>query len=391
MKKLLLTLLIIGLGLPAFSRGNGDEMYEEDTGRNRNNAQRTLEERPFLPGQDLILDLRTGGSIEITVSDREQMSTEIYKYGRAIELAEIEIRETSRGIEIMAYYKKNPRGGRHGVDMVVTVPSRCNLTLDTLGGDVSVDGVEGVITGKTLGGDIILSHLTGEIDMETLGGDIKITSSTLEGHVNTLGGDIRVRELQGNLQADTLGGKVVYLDSVPGSSSEPVRVDSLGGNINIDEAPAGIDAKTLGGHITIGRASDYVNAETLGGIIKIREIDGRIYASTLGGNVSAVMTGNPEERARDATMKSLGGEVSLTVPEGLSMDIEIILEITRDTRKDYKIISDFDLVIEEREATAEERKNNIRRVITGRGTTGDGQHRILLTTINGDIRLEQGD
>lgn len=389
MNRIIISLFAICLGFHLTAGGRSEDTNSIRSGRAFVRSEKTHEVRALEAGKEVVLDLRTGGAIAVTSSVREEVFINIFKYGAAIEQAEINIEETSGGIRIMAWYPKDPRSNKYGVDMVLTVPSSCNLILDTLGGNVSVDGVEGNISGKTLGGDLTLSNLKGEINMETLGGDIDISFSTLNGHVKTLGGNIRVRELQGRLNADTLGGKVVYLDSLPNENTEPIKVDSLGGNINIDEAPAGIEARTLGGNINIGRAAEFVKAETLGGSIKINEFDGRIFASTLGGDVRAVMTGDPLNGERNAVMKSLGGDVSLTVPDGLSMDIEIVLKVTKDKIREPRIITDFDLMIEERETTRDERLNDIRKVITAYGTTGDGLHQVYLSTINGNIYLKR--
>ena len=391
MKIMPIALIVFCLGLPVYSKGGQEDFQNNSQPVHPRNAVESQEERPFKTGNNLILDLETSGSVWISSSREEKVSIKLYKYGTAIEKADVEISETSGDLRILSSYDKKPRSGRNGINMELTVPDTCNLIVNTVGGDLSINGIKGRIEGTTLGGDIVLTNLDGEVRMETLGGDISIGTSRLEGSVNTLGGDIRIKGLNGNLQAETLGGKVVYLDSAPESTSEPITIDSLGGNINIDEAPAGIDAKTLGGNITIDRAGDYVNAETLGGDIKIGAVDGRIYASTLGGEISAVITGDPAEAGKDATLESLGGDISLTVPDGLGMDIEIVLEISRHRLKDFRILSDFDLTIEEREATPAERENEIRRVITARGIIGNGGNRVYISTMNGHIFLVRGD
>jgi hypothetical protein len=53
--------------------------------------------------------------------------------------------------------------------VIITLPSQCQILLDTLGGDVEMDNLSGEFGGKTLGGDIILQRLSGKVDFETLG------------------------------------------------------------------------------------------------------------------------------------------------------------------------------------------------------------------------------
>lgn len=381
--------MMFGLIFPVFAGGKGENENSDNSESNRGNSVTEHEVRPLAMGDEVVLDLETGGSLDISVSRSNEVVLDITRYGEAVDLAEIRIRETVRGLSIRSRYRTEPRGWKHGVDIKLKVPSSCNLTIDTLGGNVRIDGVSGTIKGKTLGGNLILSNLEGLINMETLGGHIEISSSTLDGSVKTLGGDIRVRELQGNLKTNSLGGQVIYEDTIAGQGQAPVIIDSLGGNIEIDEASAGIEAKTLGGDININRAAVYVDLETLGGNIDIGSIDGRIYASSLGGNVSAVMTGDPGIGDREVTMSSLGGDVTLRVPGGLGMDVDITIEITKTSLKDYRIIAEPDLEFAEREATPEEARRDVAKVLTARGIVGDGEHRIRLSTTNGDITLEQ--
>jgi DUF4097 and DUF4098 domain-containing protein YvlB len=141
----------------------------------------------------------------------------------------------------------------------------------------------------------------------------------------------------------------------------------------------------MGGAITIGKAGNHVKASTMGGEIQIQEIDGWVEASTMGGEIEVHMIGNPNEGDRHVELSSMGGDVLLTLPAGLSMAIEADITVSgRHSADDYQIISDFDLSVER---TASERRNRDESHIVATGTVGSGKNRIRVKTTNGDIRI----
>jgi hypothetical protein len=85
----------------------------------------------------------------------------------------------------------------------------------------------------------------------------------------------------------------------------------------------------------------------------------------------------------------MGGNVELTVPEGLSMDVDIELAYTRRHEGRYAIHSDFDLKLEESD-NWDNRDGEPRRYLYGTGSIGGGTHRVSIKTTNGDIYLHRG-
>ena len=200
-----------------------------------------------------------------------------------------------------------------------------------------------------------------------------------------MGGNIDIDSEGGKIKAKTWGGNV-------DARADEVHASTMGGNINVRDAPLGADVHTMGGDIEIRSAKRYVKAKTMGGDIDIDRIDGWVQATTMGGDVDVTMTGNPEEGKRDVDISSMGGDVSLTVPAGLSMKFDIELAYTRRSRQNYKIVSDFDLQIEE---TDEWRRSYLmgspKKYIYGSGIVSDGKNKIKIRTVNGNIHIRKGD
>jgi len=125
----------------------------------------------------------------------------------------------------------------------------------------------------------------------------------------------------------------------------------------------------------------------MGGEINIEEIDGGVKATTMGGDITVNMIGNPDQYDRDVVLSSMGGDIILTVPEGLSMDFDCKITVTRRSRDSYKIISDFAIKIEKSEDYSD---GSARYYIYGTGKVKNGKNKIRIDTVNGDIVIKKG-
>ena len=161
----------------------------------------------------------------------------------------------------------------------------------------------------------------------------------------------------------------------------------MGGEIMIDEAPFGADVNTMGGDIVIKSAGEYIVAQTMGGDIDVRKLDGGIDASTMGGDIDVVMVGDPEKGNRDVEISSKGGEIHLTVPDGMSMEFDLKIELTR-RKGEYRINCDFPIDIEG-ENGKETSWSSRRNYIYGTGSVNGGKHKIKIDTVNGDIYIHK--
>jgi len=343
------------------------------------------------PGKTLDLELTTGGSIEVKGWDKNVVSIVAHIRGNEEDYY-IDVAERSSGIKVEVSYEGR---GRHngGVSVEVKVPNKYNLKLETMGGDIMLTDIEGTFSGETMGGEIELYHLKGEVNLTTMGGEIKVEDCDLDGQVKTMGGEVSLRDVIGDLDASTMGGEVSYRNVKrrdQRDDAREVKISTMGGEIEVDDAPGGADVSTMGGEIRIRSARKYVKAKTMGGEIKIDEIDGGVKATTMGGDVQVNMVGDPDEYDRDVVLSSMGGDIILTVPAGLSMDFDIKLTLTHRARDDeYRIISDFPMEIE-KSGDWESAGRSDRRYIYGTGKVAGGKNKIRIDTINGDIIIKKG-
>ena len=384
-----------------------------------------LIEREFEMGRggELELDIETGGDISVKGWDKELVRVVIRLKGRDSDRFEIDFDEGSKSLEIETDYSGR-KNQSCDVEMEIMVPREFDVIIGSTGGSITIEDVTGEFKGKTLGGDIELSMLEGEVRLTTYGGDITVSKSRLDGRVKTMGGDISISDVEGDIKGSSMGGEVKYDNVSSGKSGKDVSITTMGGDIDVDysgkkvnaktfggdvdvergeevhvmtfggdidvkEAPKGAKVKTMGGDINIHSAGIFTKASTMGGDIQIDAIDGWVEASTLGGDVTVVMVGDPDKGERRVELKSMGGDIELTVPKGLSMKFDIELAVTKGAKKNYKITSDFEMNIEKSDKWVR-KWGQKRKYIYGTGEVGGGEHLIKLRTTNGNITIREG-
>ena len=301
------------------------------------------------PGKRLEMHLSTGGSIEIEGIDGNKVIVDVSSRGRDDDDNKIEFEETAEGVIVTSHYSHWERNESGSLRFKVKVPKKYDLDLDSKGGGFTIAGVEGDLEGTTMGGALELTQLKGKVHFKTMGGEITLTKSEVDGEVKTNGGKVRLEDVVGNVSGHSMGGAVTYknvTDRAGNGTGDVVKITTMGGEINVSDAPHGADLSTMGGDVEVHSAGSFVKAKTMGGNIKIGDINGEVQAETMGGDVDVTMTGNPAEGKRDVDLRSKGGDITLYVPAGLSMDVDISIAYTRNShydRKSFAIESDFDL------------------------------------------------
>jgi DUF4097 and DUF4098 domain-containing protein YvlB len=272
----------------------------------------------------------------------------------------------------------------------VTVPRRFNLDMETAGGSIEVDDLDGDVAARTAGGSIKVGTVTGEAELKTAGGSIKLKgggTSTLaktaggsievgdangEVIVETAGGSIKVGQAAGAIEAETAGGSIRL-----GPSGGDVRASTAGGSIRIAPADGAVRASTAGGSIAVDGSKGPVRASTSGGSIEVRDARAGVTAKTSGGSVTAELN---VAKGADATteLETAGGDVTVYIPDNLSVTIEARIRRTKGGK--YAIHSDFpipggiELTGDKARATLE---------------LGGGGDRIRLRTSQGDIYIKK--
>ena len=349
-------------------------------------------------GGKLILDLDAGGDVEI--SGTGGSSVTVSHTGSCRPNCEVEIKEVAGGVRVSNEFFGS-HGGSADVKFKIAVPSHFDVQVQSMGGGISISGVEGKFSGKTFGGEITLRDVRGDANLTTMGGQISLTDSDLDGELQTMGGEVLFENVVGDVKGSSMGGNVRYKnvrrrdgghgspprtgEDLPDAGSETVQISTMGGEIEVEDAPEGADLHTMGGDIHVKGAGQFVRAKTMGGDIHIDAVDGWLEATTMGGDVEASLVG----KGGDVNLSSMSGDVTLHVPPGFGMKLDLEIAFTRNSDQNYKIVAPGNL---QQTTTPEwDRSNGSPRKYTRTsGAVNGGGNTVKIKTINGNIKVLEG-
>lgn len=379
------------------------------------------------------------GEIEVRTWDKGSVHIEVEKFAdvytqeeaeKIFEDFQVEIVQEGENVKVEVGSKGGRRLRSLWATIEVTVPRRFSVDLETEGGGIEVDDLEGNVQARTRGGGISVGEIkNGSVDISTMGGGLSIKGiENGNGRAKTMGGGIEVGDVTGDLEVETSGGGI-NLGEIGGEliaktlgggieiekgGTDLVAVTS-GGGIRVGEADGNVEVKTSGGGIGIGPVKGEIKAETAGGGINIKGAQGAVEAETLGGGISVDGSGGPvvvntsgggidiadahgyieaktagggieaelaiadPEVDTHCTLETAGGNVTIYLPAELKATIDAELNIERRSRREYEIRSDFPIDIE---------GGRSRRII-GEGKINGGGDLIKLRTTNGDIEIKK--
>ncbi|MBN1300071.1 MAG: DUF4097 family beta strand repeat protein [Melioribacteraceae bacterium] len=338
-------------------------------------------------GQKLILDLEIGADIIIEGWEKDELTLIAELSGDAEEIL-VEFDQTPNSVEVKAECE-NDDGCDCDAVFSIKIPKRFDVKFITMGGDIFVNKVDGEIAGTTMGGDLKMNNLKGTIELTTMGGDIELKNSDVDGNVKTMGGNVNVEDVTGDVDAESMGGDIKQNNVKRRSSSsvgDEVHISTMGGDIEVDEAPFGAKVKTMGGDIIVNKAEKYVDAHTMGGDIDIKSVDGWVKLKTMGGDIKVKYNGDPQADDRDFTITSMGGDIKIYLPENFSMELELEVMYDKHHEDDARISSDFS-ISEERSAEWKKIDGKKNKTITGNGIQAGGKNKLSVRTRNGGIYL----
>src|SRR5437016_9361469 len=199
------------------------------------------------------------------------------------------------------------------LDFEVHVPVETSLVkLETKGGGIQLDQIEGSVFASSSGGDIGIGKVGGDVHVETGGGAIKIGSAG------------------GQVVASSKGGALVI-----GAGSN-MKLDTGGGAIHVGKCSGTVKASTAGGTIDLNDVVGMAQAETGGGAIHAISVRGGLRAETGGGAIVAELS--PDHGTfKDSKLETPSGDIIVYIPEGFGINIQAFAEFARGPG----IITDF--------------------------------------------------
>lgn len=95
--------------------------------------------------------------------------------------------------------------------------------------------------------------------------------------------------------------------------------------------------------LRVRNASRFVSAWTGGGDVDVEVDDGWIEAGTGGGDIDVEVRRGLGDGEKGIDLTTGIGDVTVTLPAGLSVELDVEVAYTRNSRRDYRIDSDLDL------------------------------------------------
>jgi len=342
------------------------------------------------------LPINKGGTLEVELSQGDiQIETwnknevQLKVDGLSDDDDKLELKSTGNYVSIK--YKSRWGWGGKSADYYLSVPSDININVTTFGGDIDIyNDINGDVSLKTMGGDISVSDIKGDAKLETMGGDItfkNIAGSALissqggdlrgeningpGSDVKTMGGDIRFNKVKDVRKITTFGGDINVKESVG-----DVELTTFGGNIRLERGENSVKAKTSGGNIYIGKANGKVDVNTGAGLIELNQITGNIIAKTSAGDiyVDFIPSGN-----QTSELRTNAGNIVLTLPSNTKTEVEAEAFIPGVRRESGRsIISDFSGDVIERHGK-----------VLGNFVINGGGNKIYLKTTSGEIQIKK--
>jgi beta-lactamase regulating signal transducer with metallopeptidase domain len=370
------------------------------------------------PGEELTLDLEAGAGVRIQGWDEPRVELRGSLGGVDARDCRAELLREPGGVRLRAWYAGDRQSWSTSHRFELRVPRRFDVTLESTGGDLSVEDVEGSFRGSTAGGSIVLARLRGRADLSTGGGEVRVSDSTLAGSVTTGGGLVTLSRISGGLRGHSGSGPVIYAEPEGGDPDGPtgdlttirvgrsgdsialdtpdvdaggrLHVSRAGGDVRLAEAPRGAVLETGGGDIVLGSAAGVVEATTGGGSIRIGPVAGSVRAGTGAGRVE-VSIADAGGEPQTVEIHSGIGDVVVELPEGFDGVVELETAYTERFGRATRITSAWPL---ERPRGGEDRwdtsRGTPRRYVRARGTLGAGTGLVRVVTVNGDVELRRG-
>lgn len=118
-------------------------------------------------------------------------------------------------------------------------------------------------------------------NLETSGGSIHLDNLNGEEHFNTSGGSLHIDHLTGNIRGRTSGGSITV-----SNSSDNIDLQTSGGSVHADNCRGTIKLETSGGSLHLDALDGKIDATTSGGSIQASNIKGDLHTGTSGGSVN---------------------------------------------------------------------------------------------------------
>jgi len=330
------------------------------------------------PGGNLVLDLESGGTLDIRGWDEPRVQVRGKLGGADWRETRVSLERGEGGVVLRTRQDSERRSSSTSHAFEINVPHRFNVRLKSAGGRVTIVDVDGEFFGESGGGGLTLERVHGRADLSTGGGDVRVSDSELAGEVSTGGGEVDFVRVKGPLKASSGSGPILYREwraenyTVPGElesreqrkrsenerreveqhqeaarkeqrarrENEITRVRSAAGETitvttrereaeelkkaeskreRTDETGGMLHIEKAGGDISLESAPEGAMVHTGGGRVRVGRASGKVVASTGGGDITI----GPVAGSVRAETGAGDVEITLVDADGREQSVEV--------------------------------------------------------------------
>jgi len=264
-------------------------------------AARDIDETHKVKSDARISVENLAGSVEVTGWDRD----EVHITGTLDEKAEkleVEGGESSLSIEVK-YPRERNLNVEEGSHLKISVPQGCQLDVECVSSDVSVEDVTGKIAVETISGEIVLRGEARSVEAESISGDLDIRVDTDSADLSTVSGTITVDGVGGEVQLETVSGDIEVQAARP---LKELDAEAVSGDLELHGEPARDGEWSLSSHS--GDIDLYIP----------EDVDAEFSIETFSGDIRDAFGNEPSRRSKYAP----GQQLEFTRGDG-SAEIDI--------------------------------------------------------------------
>src|SRR6185436_4229391 len=164
------------------------------------------------------------GDVAIKVWDKDAVRVEVMHSDR-------EVVDVKPGDQTLTIRSRSVRGGPpRSLDYAITVPKWMAINVSGTYADVTMDGVGGDVTVETTRGDVNVTGGSGVITLKSIQGEVTLQKAKGRIEVRAVNEGMHLADITGDLSAETTNGSII-LDRI---DSGNVDLYTVNGNISYD-------------------------------------------------------------------------------------------------------------------------------------------------------------
>ncbi len=309
-RRLGVALLLIGIiWLAIAGISNGPRFSFGGSGR--------LFDATYASARQLEIDVPVG-AVEVQTWDGSGIAVEVEYRGGSEDDYAINVSEQGDTVRITGGPKPSFfLLGLRDVQYRIRVPAQTPANIKTVNGDVTVEGLGGSVSLHSTNGAITADTIRGELSATTVNGEIELQDVTGSVNLSSTNGEITLQDSQvSGAEVQTTNGSI-SLDGI----ADTMRIRSINGDISVEDATNGqFTITTTNGDIEYEGSLDRSGSNTINtvsGDVTLRLPDDSSFtvnANTVSGNLSSSFElGTQENIERTLTGSAGGGDAGIEI------------------------------------------------------------------------------